>query len=207
MRLLFVSALTLAVAACGSPETAEPVDAEAPDVSAEATSELPVFEGDFVWLLDKEASSVKFMGVEESGPFEGHFDTFDVAISLNPDDPSDAKIHAVIDIASYEANDETRNEYFPHKAWMNLEDHPTATFISESVTASDDGGFVASGDLTIKGFAKAIDLPFSLAIDGNTAMAQATLPVDRTEFKVGRGYTEDDVQHNVDVVLDIVATR
>ena len=53
-----------------------------------------------------------------------------------------------------------------------------------------------------------VTLPFTLAIDGDTATAQGTLSVDRRDFNIGLG-TKDEgtLGFTVDISFDLTANR
>ncbi|MRU14205.1 cytochrome [Roseovarius sp. A21] len=87
--------------------------------------------------------------------------------------------------------------------YFNAEAHPTATFTAEIV---DTEGHIAQGTLTIKDHSMPVEMPFDLAIDGNTAEASGGLSVDRRAFGIG-GEATDSLGASVDIRFDLTATR
>lgn len=88
--------------------------------------------------------------------------------------------------------------------YLAAESYPKATFSADLV--SRDGGHVATGTLTIKGNSVAVEMPFDLTIDGDTATASGGLTVDRRDFGVG-GQSEGNVGASVDIRFDLTAER
>ena len=208
MRVLGVVASALLLMACGG--DADPSSsAAASESTGEAGSSLPVLEGDDVWSVDLENSSVSFTAIQEGNAFDGHFNAFEVAIKLNPDDPTDAEIHAIINMTSVDAGDGDRNGSLPTSDWFATKKFPTARFHSTEVIATGGGAFSATGELSIKGAAKLITLPFTLMLDGEKARALGEVEINRTDYNVGEGEFAGDewVGHGVTVKVDISATK
>jgi polyisoprenoid-binding protein YceI len=67
--------------------------------------------------------------------------------------------------------------------------HPRAVFEADILRAG--GGYVADGTLSIKGNAVAVSLPFDLVISGDTAQMVGELFLDRRDFGIGAGVTEE----------------
>jgi len=176
---------------------------------ANASMSLPPLSGDYVWTPDYSQSALTFDAVHNGDEFTGEFETFEAAIRLNPDDLSNASIFAIVDLSSADARDSDRNGALRTKEWFNIKAYPKAVFRSDIITKTGDG-YIARGDLSIKGQTQEIDLPFTLNIDGRTANASGQYVMNRTDFGLGNGeYTRDEswVKYSVTVNVDIVATR
>ncbi len=90
--------------------------------------------------------------------------------------------------------------------FFDLSTYPTAVF--EADIMSTDTGHVAIGTLTIKDQSVPVEMPFDLALDGNTATASGELIVDRRDFLIGMG-TKDEATlgFSVTIAFDLSATR
>ena len=161
------------------------------------------------WIPDYSQSSVKFRAQQQGVEFIGAFEKFSIDIKLDPNDPSTGSITATIEMSSADAGDRDRNNALPTRDWFSTKKFPTAEFRSQSIIADGEGSFIATGTLSMKGVEKGVTLPFTLAIDGDHARASGVASLNRTDFKVGDGAfkTGDWVALNVDVLIDIVATR
>ena len=89
--------------------------------------------------------------------------------------------------------------------YLDAEGHPTALFTAE--ISEESGGYVAAGELTIKGITLPLDLPFTLEIDGDTATMSGRAQLDRRDYEVGLDQDEANLGFPVFVVIDLVATR
>ena len=204
MKYLLLPLVAFGLVAC-SGESGQAALAQ----EANASMSLPPLSGDYVWTPNYSQSTLTFDAVHSGDAFTGEFETFEAAIRLNPDDLSNAAIFAIVDLASADAKDSDRNGALGTKEWFNVKAYPKAVFRSDDVAKTVDG-YVASGELSIKGQTQEIDLPFTLNIDGRTAKASGQYVMNRTDFDLGNGeYTKDEswVKYSVTVNVDIVATR
>ena len=191
MKHLFPLAFLLA--AC-----AEPVAAPIP--------EAPTFTGDNLWTV--QTATVNFTGTQEGTPFTGTFADVAVDIDLDPDAPEDGRIRAVIAPASASTADAERDRALPTRDWFSTKAFPTATWESDSITRTSDG-YLARGELTLKGVTRPADLPFALDVIGNTARASGTLTLQRQDYGVGAGaYSTDQwIAFPVRVDVEVEAVR
>ena len=90
--------------------------------------------------------------------------------------------------------------------FFNAENFPTAAFAAD-ITVTN-GNYLADGTLTIKDQSVPVSLPFSLNVDGDTAVMQGTTSLDRRAFAIGQSVT-DAATLGFDVAIDInlTATR
>jgi polyisoprenoid-binding protein YceI len=161
------------------------------------------------WMVDKVASRVGFRAAMNGTAFEGRFQRYDSRIAFDPANLKGSRIAATIDVASAVTGDAARDEALPSSDWFSAKAHPRATFVSRSITAAGPGRYVAAGDLTLRGVTRAVNLPFTVAITGDTAKANGALTLDRTAFGVGQGQfrTAGTVDTKVTVVLALTARR
>ncbi|PPQ26491.1 hypothetical protein CCR94_22295 [Rhodoblastus sphagnicola] len=160
------------------------------------------------WKLTADKSSLAFTGTQMGEKFTGRFQRFDAQITLDPDHPETAKILVTVDLASAATGDRQRDGALPEKDWFDVAKTPQATFTATEVKRAEKG-FVATGDLTLRGVTKKIALPFTLDLAGKTARAKGHADLLRNDFGVGQGdYAIDTwVAFQVGVDIDLVAER
>lgn len=90
--------------------------------------------------------------------------------------------------------------------FFDTSSHPSARF---TATISPAGGaFEATGTLALRGVEHPVILPFSLAIEGDTARMEGKVTLDRRDFGMGPSYGDDKtVGFTVDVEVVLVAKR
>lgn len=85
--------------------------------------------------------------------------------------------------------------------------HPMAEY-KALIVAAEGGGFLATGDLTLRGQTAPLDLPFDLAIEGDRAVMSGETTVDRRDFGIAVGSgNESSIGPEVKVEVTLVATR
>ncbi|MDJ0640011.1 MAG: cytochrome b/b6 domain-containing protein [Paracoccaceae bacterium] len=90
--------------------------------------------------------------------------------------------------------------------FFNAESFPTAEFVAD--IARDGEVYVATGTLTIRDQTVPVTMPFDLALNGDRAEMTGALTLDRRDFGIGAGMT-DESSLGFAVVVDValVATR
>ena len=172
-------------------------------VAAAMTFAAPAFANE--WRLDQSASTVEFETTVFGGTTTGVFEEFDADITLDPNNLEAARIDAVVRTASGSMGNSDYQSALIGGQGLDPQDHPEARFVSEDIRAADDG-YEAHGVLTVKGVETDLVLPFTLAIDGDRAVADGSFTVDRNTFNVG-GSGWGDVGAEVTVILHIEADR
>lgn len=87
---------------------------------------------------------------------KGRFNTFEGSITI-AEDPLESAVNVSVDMSSIDTRDENRDGHLRSPDFFDTDTYPTMTFVSRSVTPSG-GDFVVTGDLTIHGVTKPLDL-------------------------------------------------
>jgi polyisoprenoid-binding protein YceI len=198
--LLLLSALTLA--ACGQ--------ADAPNETPAPQAEAITVPSDNLWTINYADSALRFSGTQEDVKFTGEFERFTAQVSFDPDAPETGAILVVVETGSAQSGDDERDSALPGRDWFDTKSFPVATFSSQDIRKVEGGNsYLAEGELEIKGTTQPVRLPFSLEIDGNTALATGRVELDRSEFDVGSGnYATDQwIAYPVEVTFTLSAAR
>lgn len=177
----FAKTLTLAVAATGI---------------AAAPAAAPM-----AWEIDASHTTVGFSVKHFFTPVEGQFADFDIDLQYDDGDVSKSSVTARIAVQSVDTNNERRDEHLLSADFFEADAHPAITFESTSVRDAGDGNLVATGDLTIKGVTREVEMPITLLgiqdipaemqemLGGAKRVAsfQGSLSIDRGDFGVGTG--------------------
>ncbi|WP_029056807.1 YceI family protein [Stappia stellulata] len=159
------------------------------------------------WSVDKDASSVNFVAQQNGAPLEGRFQDWSADITLDLDALDAATISATVRPGSAQTGQSQVDQTLPGAAWFAASSFPEATFTSSDIVSTGDNAYEARGTLTIKGKSEPFTLPFTLAIDGDSAHAQASVSLARLVFGVGTDVSPPAVADPVTVNIDITATR
>ena len=161
------------------------------------------------WVVDPDASTLAFVATQSGNEFTGQFDGWQADIAFSPDDLAGSQVTVTIDMAAADAGANDRNSQLPTADWFDVDNYPTATFVTTGFAHVDGDTYEASADLTIKGVTLPVTLPFTLSINGDTATVSGSLALVRTDYQVGEGRWADGstVGLDVTVVVDLTASR
>lgn len=161
------------------------------------------------WHLDTQTSHLSLKATQAGTPFTGKFRDFSADITLDPADLASASITAQIKTGSIFTDSSERDGTLPGADWFDVENFPTATFVSQAIKSTGPEQYEAEGQLTIKGTTVPLTLPFSLKIDGDNAAATGTVTINRQTFAIGTGQwdTESVAGFSVAIVYEINATK
>jgi polyisoprenoid-binding protein YceI len=140
------------------------------------------------WVIDQSHSTVGFtirhMMVSK---VRGRFGAFEGSITVS-DDPLASSVQATIDANSIDTRDVKRDEHLRSADFFDVEQFPTLTFQSRSLKEDGEGGYVLSGDLTIRGVTRPVDLDLLVVgvsrdpWGGTRAGFEASTEISRKDF-------------------------
>lgn len=127
------------------------------------------------------AFTVRQMGV----PIEGHFKKFSAQVAFDPAKVEASRIALTIDTGSATMGSRETDAELPKAEWFNVPKFPQATFSSTSVKAVDKTHLQVAGTLSIKGVARNVTVPVTLAQSGATTTATGTMALPRLGYQIG----------------------
>ena len=164
------------------------------------------------WRVDAAASSIGFSFVyqdPENGDtsFNGRFSRWHADIRFDPNDLAHSTAIVVIETGSASDGVDIHDRGLPTAEWFDVANHPTAEFRAASMRRHGDG-YEAVGQLTIKGHAQPVTLPFALTINGDRASMSGRLSINRRDFDIGvRSDANDMISPAINVSVRVDATR
>ena len=137
------------------------------------------------WRVSPQEGRVSFAGTQSGKPFQGRFDQWKAQIAFDPADLVGSKAVVVFATASAKTGDRFQETTLAGAEWFNSAAFPTATYTTSRIRAAGPGKYVADGVLQIKGRKVMVQLPFTLAINGNKATMSGDLALDRAAVDIG----------------------
>ena len=143
----------------------------------------------------------------------GWWDSFEGELHLDAADPSQSSVALVIDAASIRTNNADRDAHLCSSDFFDVQRYPTVTFESSSVRAITDERYQVTGDLTIKGTTRPIDLeltyqgsctdPYGMlrvGIDGSGSLSRGDWDLTwNTPLEAGGFLLSDRVELELDI--------
>ncbi len=88
----------------------------------------------------------------------GRFDTFDGSFEFDAENPEAGTVSVEIDLDSVNSNHAERDNHLRSGDFLDAASNPKATFTSTGINVTGDKTAVITGDLTIRGETKSVDL-------------------------------------------------
>lgn len=124
--------------------------------------------------------------------FVGRFNKVDASLEFDPNNIAAAKLSAVIEVASIDANNIDLEETLRGSSWLDAKKYPQASFTTTSVSVLNQNAAVFTGELTLHGVTAPIDLTvtfnggannmltgfYTLGFSATTTFSRSTFGVD-----------------------------
>ncbi|MDX1297452.1 MAG: YceI family protein [Pseudomonas sp.] len=86
----------------------------------------------------------------------GTFKDFDGSFSFDAAKPQDSKVNVTLNTTSVDTNHAERDKHLRSDDFLNVGEHPTATFASTAVKSTGEGTADITGNLTLNGVTKPV---------------------------------------------------
>ena len=136
-------------------------------------------------LLDK--SQVTFTSRQMNVPVDGLFRKFNAQVAFDPARPEAGRAVVEIDLNSIDAGSDDANIEIKRKPWFDVQNFPTAKFVSTGVRTLGNGRYEALGKMTIKGRTHDVVAPFTFKPAGSIGQFDGSFVVKRLQYAVGEG--------------------
>ncbi|MEL6206554.1 MAG: cytochrome b/b6 domain-containing protein [Pseudomonadota bacterium] len=148
--------------------------------------------------------TIRQLGSDVTGSFADW--TAAIAFSETPVDGSHGTVEVTIAIPSLTLGSVTGQAMGAD--FFDAENHPTATFTADLLSGEAEGQYRAVGSLDIRGASVPQDIPFELTLEGDTATATLSTNVDRRDFSIGMGQSDEgSLGFSVGIAATVTATR
>lgn len=171
---------------------------------------LPVFLGtawlaqaEEVYEIDPAHSTISFkirhLGISW---VTGTFQEFAGKGVFHPDSPEKSSVEVIVQAASINTGNDKRDEHLRQPDYFHAEKHPTLSFKSSQVEKAGDNKYKVSGDFTMMGVTKPLEIMVDLTDSAEPRPGEVrrggetTFKIKRSEFGMesGLGMIGDDVE-------------
>lgn len=156
-RTLTVATAVLAFAASAAAVTARTQATEVPSEVQAGAYKLDPAHGKITWSVDHLGFST----------YVGQFVNVQAELTLDAANPANSRLAATIPLTDVDSNSDGLDQHLQTADFFDTANHPTATFVSRSVTVDADDANEATvvGDLTLRGVTK----PVTMEVEFNKA--------------------------------------
>jgi polyisoprenoid-binding protein YceI len=141
----------------------------------------------------------------------GRFNEFEGSFSYDEANPSAAKVKVTINVASLDSNHAERDKHLRSKDFFDVRKHPKASFESTSYAPNGDGTGVLTGNFTLHGTTKPIEIDVQEIGAGSDPWGgyrrgfEGALVITPAEF--GMNYDLGPAAETVEIYLSIEGIR
>ncbi|MEU4291174.1 YceI family protein [Kribbella sp. NPDC026596] len=90
----------------------------------------------------------------------GSFDEFEGSIHIDGDNPANSSGRVTIQAKSINTRNSQRDEHLRSNDFLDMDNNSEITFASSGIKQTGDAEFVVSGDLSIRGVSKPVEITF-----------------------------------------------
>jgi polyisoprenoid-binding protein YceI len=137
------------------------------------------------WKSDTEKAKISFNVKGPFGTVNGNFTGLQTEIQFDEKDLGSSSFSASIDAKTVSTGVGMRNKHLREKEeWFNTDKFPRISFHSKKIEKAANG-FKVLGELTIKGIAKPVEIPFTFSPKDNTGLFKGQFTIKREDYKLG----------------------
>ncbi|WP_373181803.1 YceI family protein [Halomonas campaniensis] len=142
----------------------------------------------------------------------GNFEEFSGQFHYDPKDLEASSVEMEVNVNSLNTNHAERDRHFLSDDFLSAGDHPTATFVSTGFEPTGDNEGTLTGDFTLKGETREIEMPVSLmgegedpwggyraGFEGSTMLTLADYGIDMSAFP--------EVMHELELYITFEGVR
>ncbi|HTO89292.1 MAG TPA: YceI family protein [Thermoanaerobaculia bacterium] len=168
------------------------------------------------FVFDKAHSTLGFRIRHVVTKINGRFKDFDGMIWIDRQNAAASKVELTIRAASIDTSNDNRDQDLRSANFFEVEKFPTITFKSTKIEPKGSDAFVVTGDLTMHGVTKSIQVPVTsngFAKMGKTEKAgfSVSFPLNRKDYGVTWNRTLDQggllLGEDVEIVIEVEANK
>lgn len=165
------------------------------------------------YTIDKEHTVIGFVTKHAMvTKVRGNFGEFEGTINVS-ENIADSSAAATIKAASISTGNEDRDGHVKNEDFFNVEEYPELSFTTTNVNVDEDGNGTVTGDLTIKGTTKSVDLKveevataedpfgnFRLGFEAQTKINRKDFGIDfNAPLKTGGVLVSEDIKIELEI--------
>lgn len=156
--------------------------------------------------VDKEQSSIDWVGAKVTLQHDGGFEDFDGSLSFEGDTPR--QVAFTIDTTSIWSDTDKLTGHLKTPDFFDVENYPTARFESTSIvekSGESGSNYEITGNLEMRGQNNSVTFPATVDMSGEAIEAQAQFTINRHLWNVSyKGAPDNLIHDDVLIKLDLV---
>lgn len=137
--------------------------------------------------VNRTASQISFTFQQFGQRVYGTFSDFEGTLTFDTQKPETAHALLKIQLASIDAGSQDTNTQLQQPAWFDTAAYPVGVYESNGATALGDNRYKITGNLTIKGITRPVDIDVVLKEQSGIGVFDGAFILKRGDFKIGEG--------------------
>jgi len=155
-------------------------------------------------IVDKAHSQINFVAEARLISAHGFFDKWEAEVHLDPQKIEDSSFKVTIDASSINTRIQRRDDHLRSKDFLSVAEYPEITFVSKKVAKSGDKMLKVTGDMTLRGITKEIEVPIETVFyENNRGRFRGTFPINRKDFGITFNSNMNPIEDVIKVQFDI----
>ena len=156
------------------------------------------------YTFDRAHSQVNFVAEALFLTAHGYFERFDADVQLDSEKLENSALTFTIDAASINTRVERRDNHLRSADFFDVANHPKITFVATKIRQVDGRNLVITGDLSIRGKTKTIDVPTILVfLREGRGRFKGEFKINRQEFGISYNSRANPIEDEVLVQFDL----
>ena len=156
------------------------------------------------YVLDRPHCQLNFIGEALLVSAHGFFERWDADVQIDRDNLENSSLTLTIDTASLNTRVERRDNHLRSPDFFDAAKYPQLRFVSTKISKVDDKSLNITGDLTIRGTTKTIQVPVKMVfLREGDGRFKGDLQVNRKEFGMNYNSKLNPIEDMVSVQFDM----
>lgn len=156
------------------------------------------------YVFDRAHSQINFVSEALLLTAHGFFERFDGDVQVDPENLENSALRLEIETASINTRVEQRDNHLRSADFFDAANHPKITFIATKITKVDDKNLRVTGDLTIRGMTKPVEVPlFIVFLREGRGRFKGEFAINRKDFGVSYDSRMNPIEDKVTVQVDL----
>ncbi len=159
--------------------------------------------------VNRTASQISFTYKQLGQRVYGTFSDFEGTLSFDTQKPETGHALLKIQLTSIDAGSPDANDELQRASWFDTATYPVGVYESTGVTALGDNRYRISGNLTIKGTTRPVDVDVVLKEQSGIGVFDGEFILKRGDFKIGEGEWAGNsvVSNDINIKFKMVAPQ
>lgn len=154
--------------------------------------------------VDKAHSEINFVASSRLLDAHGFFKTWDADLAIDPDALERSTVKLTIDAASIDTRIDRCDAHLKSPDFLDVAKYPTITFASKSIARTSPTAGTITGDLTMHGITRSVQVPVSVVFYQNgRGRFRGEFTLKRSDYGITYNSTMNPIEDEIKVQFNL----